>query len=145
MPQNITDIQIKDHLLLRGLDGESVAAIAADTGITRSTVYSWIAVAREAREEDAREKGEIIAKDPRTYYKQKEHIDKLEGMLEVLKAVFNVTEMSLDKQLKVLEEFYHEEKYSVRLMCEVLEVPRGTFYNYINRGTKGKHAGGEVS
>ncbi len=25
----------------------------------------------------------------------------------------------------------------MRLMCEVLEVPRGTFYNYINRGLRG--------
>lgn len=135
-PKN-TDIQMKDQLLQRKFNGESVASIAADTGIPRSTVYSWIAAAREAREEDARKKGEIIASDPRTYFKQKEHIEKLEGMLEVLKAVFDVTEMPLDKRLKVLEKFYHQEKYSVRLMCEVLEVLRGTFYNYINRGLKG--------
>ena len=137
MQQKNTDIQVKDQLLQRKLGGESVASIAVDTGIPRSTIYSWIAAAREVREEEARKKGEIIAADPRTYFKQKEHIDKLEGMLEVLKAVFDVTEMPLDKRLKVLEEFYHQEKYSVRLMCEVLEVPRGTFYNYINRGLKG--------
>ena len=137
MQQKDTGIQMKDQLLQRKLNGESVASIAADTGIPRSTVYSWIATAREAREEDARKKGEIIASDPRSYFKQKEHIDKLEGMLEVLKAVFDVTEMPLDKRLKVLEDFYHQGKYSVRLMCEALEVPRGTFYNYINRGLKG--------
>lgn len=107
MQQKNTDIQVKDRLLQRKLDGESVASIAADTGIPRSTVYSWIAAARDAREEESRKKGEIIAADPRTYFKQKEHIEKLEGMLEVLKAVFDVTEMPLDKRLKVLEEFYH--------------------------------------
>lgn len=137
MLQKDTDIQMKDQLLQRKLNGESVASIAANTGIPRSTIYSWIAAAREVREEDARKKGEIIASDPRTYFKQKEHIEKLEGMIEVLKAVFDVTEMPLDKRLKVLEDFYHQGKYSVRLMCEALEVPRGTFYNYINRGLKG--------
>ena len=138
MQQTNTNIhQMKGQLLQRKLNGESVASIAVDTGIPRSTVYSWIAAAREAREEDARKKGEIMAADPRTYFKQKEHIDKLEGMLEALKAVFDVTEMPLDKRLEVLEEFYHQGKYSVRLMCEALEVPWGTFYNYIYRGLKG--------
>ena len=127
MQQKDTGIQMKDQLLRRKLNGESVASIAADTCIPGSTVYSWIAAAREAREEDARKKGEIIASDPRIYFKQKEHIDKLEGMLEILKAIFDVTEMPLDKRLKVLEEFYHQGKYSVRLMCEALEVPRGHF------------------
>ena len=60
MQQTDTDIhQMKDQLLQRKINGESVASIAADTGIPRSTVYSWIAAAREAREEDARKKGEI--------------------------------------------------------------------------------------
>lgn len=137
MQQKNTDIQMKDQLLQRKLDGESIASIAADMGIPRSTLYSWIAEAREAREEENHKKSEQLALDPRSYYKQKEHIEKLEGMLEVLRAVFDVSEMPLDKRLKVLEEFYHSGKYSVRLMCEVLEVPRGTFYNYINRGLKG--------
>ena len=137
MQQKNTDIQMKDRLLQRRLDGESVASIAADTGIPRSTVYSWIAAAKEAREEDARKNGEKLALDPRSYYKLKERIEKLEGMVAVLKVVFDVSSMPLDKRLKVLEEFYLEERYSVRLMCEVLDVPRGTFYNYINRGLKG--------
>ena len=137
MQQKDTGIQMKDQLLQRKLDGESVASIAADTGIPRSTIYSWITAAQEAREEDARKKGEKLALDPRSYYKLKERIEKLEGMVAVLKVVFDVSSLPLDKRLKVLEEFYLEERYSVRLMCEVLDVPRGTFYNYINRGLKG--------
>lgn len=54
MQQKNTDIQMKDQLLQRKLGGERIASIAADTGIPRSTVYSWIVAAREAREEDAR-------------------------------------------------------------------------------------------
>ena len=137
MQQKDTEIQMKDKLLQRKLDGESVASIAVDTGIPRSTIYSWITAAREAREEEARKKGEKLALDPRSYYKLKERIEKLEGMVAVLKVVFDVSSLPLDKRLKVLEEFYLEERYSVRLMCEVLDVPRGTFYNYINRGLKG--------
>ena len=67
MQQKDTGIQTKDQLLQRKLNGESVASIAADTGIPRSTIYSWIAAARDAREEESRKKGEIIAADPRTY------------------------------------------------------------------------------
>ena len=61
-----TDIQTKDGLLQRKLNGESVASIAADTGIPRSTIYSWIATAKEAREEEARKTGELLALDPRS-------------------------------------------------------------------------------
>ena len=104
MQQKNTDIHMKDQLLQRKLNGESVASIAADTGIPRSTVYSWIAAAREAREEDARKKGEKLALDPRSYYKLKERIEKLEGMVAVLKVVFDVSSLPLDKRLKVLEE-----------------------------------------
>ena len=57
MSQKNTDIQMKDQLLQRKLNGESVASIAADTGIPRSTIYSWIAAARDAREEESRKKG----------------------------------------------------------------------------------------
>ena len=79
MQQKNTGIQMKDQLLQRKINGESVASIAADTGIPRSTIYSWIAAARDAREVESRKKGEIIAADPRTYFKQKEHIEKLGG------------------------------------------------------------------
>ena len=61
MQQKDTEIQMKDKLLQRKLDGESVASIAVDTGIPRSTIYSWITAARGAREEEARKKGEKLA------------------------------------------------------------------------------------
>lgn len=42
MKPKTTDMQMKEQLLQRRLDGESVVAIAADTGIPRSTIYSWL-------------------------------------------------------------------------------------------------------
>lgn len=61
MQQKNTDIQMKDQLLQLRSDGERIASIVADTGIPRCTLYSWIAEAREAREEDARKKGKKLA------------------------------------------------------------------------------------
>jgi predicted DNA-binding protein YlxM (UPF0122 family) len=132
-----TDIQTKDGLLQRKLNDESVASIAADTGIPRSTIYSWIATAKEAQEEEARKAGELLALDPRSYHRMRDRIEKLEGMVGLLKTVFDVSSIPLNQKLKVLEEFYIEKKYSVHLLCEAQDVSRGTFYNYIKRGLKG--------
>lgn len=51
--QKEPDIQDKDRLLQRKFKGGKGASIIADTGIPRSTVYSWIVAAREAKSFDS--------------------------------------------------------------------------------------------
>lgn len=140
MPLHHTTIEEKDQLLQRRLDGEKVSAIAIDVGVPKSTVYAWIAEARKSREEAARKQNAIIAPAAMDYHQLKAHAEKLECMLEVIKLVSDVSEIPLEKKLRILDELYHTEKYSVHLMCETLDVPRGTFYNYIKRGKKGDTA-----
>ena len=79
--------------------------------------------------------GQII--DSREYYKLKNRVAKLEGMLEILKTACGVEDMPLDEKLSILDKFYEMRKYSVHMMCEALDVPRGTFYNHMKRGKKG--------
>ena len=131
------DAQMKKSIAKRCLDGERVAIVALEMGVPRSTLYAWVSKMKAELAEQERLYFENKALDPREYFKQKERIAKLEGMLEVIKTASGIMDMPLAEKLRVLDEFYHDEKYSVRLMCEALEVPRGTFYNYINRGKKG--------
>lgn len=140
MPLHHTTIEEKDQLLQRRLDGEKVSAIATDIGVPKSTVYAWITEARKSREEAAREQNAFIAPAAMDYHQLKAHAEKLECMLEVIKLVSDISEIPLEKKLRILDELYHTEKYSVHLMCETLDVPRGTFYNYIKRGKKGDTA-----
>ena len=131
------DAKMKESIAKRCLDGERVPVVALEMGVPRSTLYAWVSKMKAELAEEERLCFESKALDPREYFKQKERIAKLEGMLAVIKAASGVMDMPLAEKLRVLDEFYHDEKYSVRLMCEALEVPRGTFYNYINRGKKG--------
>ena len=131
------DDQMKEQIFNRYLAGEKVISISEDVGIAKSTLYDWIrkAKAELAEQQQIYEKNKAL--DPREYYKLKNHVTKLEGMLEILKIACGVADMPLDEKLSILDEFYEMRKYSVHMMCEALDVPRGTFYNYIKRGKKG--------
>lgn len=131
------DVQMKKSVAERCLGGERVAIVAMEMGVPKSTLYTWISKMKAELADHDRIYSENKALDPREYFKQKERITKLEGMLEVLKTASGVIDISLADKLKILDELYQNEKYSVHLMCEALEIPRGTFYNYIKRGKRG--------
>ena len=65
----------------------------------------------------------------------KRHAEKLECMIKVLKCASCTATAPLSEKLAALEAMYGQ--YSVRVLCEALEVPRGTFYNHILRNKKG--------
>ena len=135
-PHNYEE-KIREAITKRCLNGESIPAVAAEMSIPRSTLYLWVKKAKAAVAEQEQKHLDNKALDPREYFKLKERVVKLEGMLEVLKTASGVIGMPLADKLKILDELYQNEKYSVHLMCEAMDVPRGTFYNYINRGKRG--------
>ena len=131
------DVQMQKSVAKRCLDGERVAIVAMEMGVPKSTLYTWISKMKAELADHDRIYSENKALDPREYFKQRERITKLEGMLEVLKTASGVIDIPMADKLKILDELYQNEKYSVHVMCEALDVPRGTFYNYINRGKRG--------
>ena len=48
-------------------------------------------------------------------------------MLEVLRSASCGVNSSIDEKMKAIDEL--EGKYSVRVLCEALNLPRGTYYN----------------
>lgn len=111
---------MKERIFKRYLNGEKVTKISADIGISKSTLYDWIrkAKAELAEQQQIYEKNKAL--DPREYYKLKNRVAKLEGMLEILKTACGVADMPLDEKLSILDEFYEMRKYSVHMMCEAL-------------------------
>lgn len=137
MNQHNYEERMREVITKRCLNGESIPAVAAEMSIPRSTLYLWVKKAKAAVAEQEQKHLDNKALDPREYFKLKERVVKLEGMLEVLKTASGVIDIPLADKLKILDELYQNEKYSVHLMCEAMDVPRGTFYNYINRGKRG--------
>ena len=55
-------------------------------------------------------------------------------MIEILKTVKCNVQSPLQEKLCELEKLYG--KYSVHVLCDALNVPRGTFYNHIKRNKR---------
>ena len=118
----------KRQLVSRYQNGESISDISTETGIARSTLYSWL----KPYHTTTTEAGTIIT--PKEFTSLKKRVEKLENMIQVLKSVDCTVSSPLQDKLKALEALYGQ--FSVHTLCDALEVPRGTFYNHILRNKK---------
>lgn len=112
----------------RYLSGESATAITTEMGISRSALYLWIKQFREAQNE----KGNLISVV--SYKRLQGKVKRLEEMIEIYKTVNCNYNSPLKEKLYALEELYGQ--HSVHILCEALDVSRGTFYNHILRNKK---------
>lgn len=134
MRKNYSEGQ-RQEIVKQYFDGKRVEVIVDETGVSRSSIYSWIKAEKQIQEDKRIEKEAVSTK---SYNQLKEHAERLEGMLTILKTCGCAPHDPLPVKLKVSEQFYHEDNYSVRMICEVLDVPRGTFYNHVLRNKRGE-------
>lgn len=113
----------KQSLVARYQAGESVAGICADTGIARSTFYTWI----KPYTTTTTDSGHVVSQQE--FIKMKQRIQKLEQKVEILQKVGCTASAPLQEKLQELSKLYGQ--YSVHALCEALCVSRGTFYNHI--------------
>ncbi len=106
-----------------------VSQIVIKNNIPRSTIYYWIKKYKQIKNLD-----EI--KYVSAYENEKKKNLKLLQINQVLKLVNCTINSSLQTKLKELEKLHG--KFSVRVLCEALDVSRGTFYNHILRNKKEK-------
>ena len=71
----------KRELVLRYQNGESIADISTQTGIARSTLYSWL----KSYQTIITDAGTVIT--PKEFLTLKKRVKKLEGIIQVLKSV----------------------------------------------------------
>ena len=118
----------KHELVKRYYDGESASIICLQSGVPRSTFYTWV---KPYKILETSLGSEVNAGN---YAKQKKRIDRLENMVEVLQTLDCSLSSPLQTKLKEIEKFYGQ--YSVHVLCDSLDIPRGTFYNHILRNKK---------
>lgn len=112
----------------RYLSGESATAITTEMGISRSALYLWIKQFSEAQNE----KGNFISVV--SYKRLQGKVKRLEEIIKIYKTVNCHYNSPLKEKLYALEELYGQ--HSVHILCEALDVSRGTFYNHILRNKK---------
>lgn len=115
----------KKKLIARYHAGEPVAEICSDTGVARSTFYTWIKPYTVTVTDSGYEVNQ------NEFIQMKQRIQKLEQKIEILQKVDCTVTAPLQEKLKELAKLYGQ--YSVRALCEALCVSRGTFYNHIFR------------
>lgn len=117
----------KQKIVDRYQNGESIISLVNDTGIPRSTIYTWIK--QEADTKNASKKMSVG-----NFRLLENKVARLEGIIEILQNVGCRADDPLEIKLYALEELYGQ--YSVHMLCEALKVSRGTFYNHMLRNKR---------
>lgn len=115
------------RLCLRLYDtGVGIDTICATYSVARSTLYRWI---KENQYLDPAA-SEITLAD---IHRMKQHINKLERIMTLIKETGIISAIPLQQRLKACAELQEKGEYSIREICEAMQVDRGTFYNHIFR------------
>ena len=117
----------KKSVIDRYRTGDPVARIVSDTGFPRSTVYAWISKSADL---DSKKK-EVSLKNYRILENK---VERLQGIIEIIKKVGCTVSDPLEVKLPALESL--QGQYSVHMLCEALDVSRGTYYNYLLRNKR---------
>lgn len=110
-------------------NGKPVAEICQEHQIPRSTFYTWIQTYRPIESKDS--SPTITPKDFDSLLRR---CEKQEQIIAVLKSIPAIANATTQERLAVLEPLYGQ--FSVHVLCEALDVPRGTFYNHIKRNKR---------
>ena len=118
----------KCQFVMRYQSGESVIDICTETGIARSTLYSWL----KPYQTNVTDTGVQVT--PHEFAVLKKRVARLEDIIKVLKSAECTVSAPLQDKLRALEALHG--KFSVHVLCDAMEVPRGTFYNHIFRNKR---------
>ena len=118
----------KETAVKRYLSGGSASVIISEIGISRSTLYLWVKQSREAQKDN--ENFISVA----SYKRLQAKVKRLEEIIQIYKTVNCNYNSPLKDKLYALEELYGQ--HSVHILCEALDVSRGTFYNHVLRNKK---------
>ena len=110
---------------------ESIASIVADTGIPRSTLYHWINEYQKNHSSSSDSEKRIT---PRKIEQLEAKIERLEGLIQILKAVPCTVHAPLSERLNAIEQLYGQ--YNIHMLCEAMNISRSTFYNHILRNKR---------
>ena len=129
MKSKFTDEE-KESILKRYLSKcESPTSIVKSVEISKSTFYKWLSGYQQEQAESKR-KGLTL----RNFNLLEAKVKKLEGIIEIIKKANVLPSSTLQQRLYAAENLSGE--YSVHMICEALDIARGTYYNHILRNKR---------
>ncbi len=108
---------------------ESPTSIIKSVGISKSTFYKWLSDYRTEQAESKR-KGLTL----RNFNLLEAKVKRLEGIIEIIKKANVLPNTPLQQKLYAAEKLSGE--YSVHMICDALDIARGTYYNHMFRNKK---------
>lgn len=111
-------------------NGKTVSEICQEHQISRSTFYTWIQTYRPVESKDGSR-----TVTPKDFDSLLRRCEKQEQIIAVLKSIPAIANATTQEKFAALEPLYGQ--FSVHVLCEALDVPRGTFYNHIRRNKRG--------
>ena len=118
--------ETKRQCLLLHHQGENIVKICQTYSVARSTLYRWI----KENQYQALGISEATLAD---VHRMKQHIHKLERVATIIKETGVISNIPLHQRLKACVELQTKGEYSIREICEAMQVDRGTFYNHVFR------------
>lgn len=116
--------QFKTEIVGKYLDGQSISDISVETGVSRSTLYSWI----ESEKNHFTSKANLNLRD---YHFLKSKCDRQEKIIEILKKSPCSVSAPLRNRYEAIKALKSD--YSESLLCDALNVSKGSYYNHIFR------------
>lgn len=117
----------KSKIVCHFQNGATVQEICQQYGISRSTLYRWVAAPRTTTPD-----GEIISLKEIRQLQRK--VERLQAVVQILKAVNCTVSSHLHDKFAEMEKLRGQ--FEDYLLCDALDVPRGSFYNYVVYGKK---------
>ena len=108
---------------------ESPASIIKSVGISKSTFYKWLSDYQQ-EQADTKRKGLTL----RNFNLLEAKVKRLEGIIEIIKKANVLPNSPLKQKLYAAEKL--SMKYSVHMICDALDIARGTYYNHILRNKR---------
>ncbi len=109
-------------------NGRSATDICFENQLPRSTFYTWL----KPYQTETTKSGYKV--NTNEFIKLNQKLEKQYQIIEVLRTVNCTMSASLKDKLYELEKLHGQ--YSVHVLCEALDVARGTYYNHVFRNKK---------
>ena len=110
-------------------DKDPPLKIIKDIGISKSTFYKWLSEYQIEQKQSDRKKLTL-----HNFKLLEARIARLDGIIEIIKKANVLPNSPLKDKLYAAESL--SQNYSVHMVCEALDIPRGTYYNHIFRNKR---------